>query len=116
MQYMKNNEATTTARNVKVDAHISFSGAITALKLGKKVTRSFWADDVYLYLSEGSTINFDELRQDAQNNSRGLINGISTDCIEISPHIDMKSAADVIIIGWSPSQLDMLAEDWIIVE
>lgn len=86
-----------------------FGGALVAIKAGKKVARQGWNEKgMFIYLQEASTIHgarnpiLDEL-----TSIKGSVN--------IRAHIDMKAADDIITIGWNPSQADMLAEDWIIV-
>lgn len=95
---------------------MNFGEAINALKQGKKVARTGWnGKGMYLYLTSGSVINFDELKTETQNSLRATF-GAGTDQVEICSHIDMKAADNSVVIGWLASQTDMLAEDWVIIE
>lgn len=90
---------------------MNFGQAIEALKLGKKVCRSGWnGKGMFIYLQEGSEVNGTLMRTDAVRKYYGDYN------VVVNPHIDMKAADDTLVIGWTPSQTDMLAEDWEIVE
>ena len=96
---------------------MNFGEAITQLKLGKKLARKGWnGKGMFIYLTKGSVIQCDELKQETHKNLETFIDRSGFDCIKICPHIDMKSAQDNIVIGWLASQADMLAEDWIVVE
>lgn len=101
---------------------LTFGQAIKALKQGKHVCRSGWnGKGMFLYLVEGSTVPFENLRGGAKsaalraNKIEGNVNKIPSDRI-ISGHIDMKAADGSIVVGWLASQTDMLSEDWIILE
>lgn len=84
---------------------------IEALKDGKKVCRSGWnGKGMFIYLQKGSVVNGTLMRTEAVKEYYGDYN------VVINSHIDMKAADDTLVIGWTPSQTDMLAEDWEIVE
>ena len=86
-----------------------FGEAIRKLLLGHKLARRGWnGKDMFIYLQEGSTI----LPENANNK---VLKQMS-ESIKINPHIDIKSADGSIGIGWTPSQQDIFADDWYIVE
>lgn len=90
---------------------MNFSQALEELKKGKKVCRQGWnSKGVFLYLVEGTIIDFDKLR----GNCAKYVTKDSTqlDAACINSHIDMRIANGSIVIGWVPSQTDLLAEDW----
>ena len=96
---------------------LSFEEALICLKDGSKVAREGWnGKGMYIYMTSGSVVQFDELKPETQENLRTLLNDGGADCVEISSHIDMKAADNTITIGWVPSQADMFAEDWHIVD
>ena len=81
------------------------------LKKGCMVARKGW-NCKGIYIQDGSKVESVHLRADAIKNyckSRVIQH------MNINPHIDMKSADGSLVIGWTPSQLDMLADDWVIV-
>ena len=89
---------------------MNFGQAIEALKEGKKVCRSGWnGKGMFIYLQEGSEVNGTLMRNEAIKAYYG------DKMVKINPHIDMKAADNSLTIGWSPTQVDMLAEDWEIV-
>ena len=83
------------------------------LKQGKKVARKGWnGKGMFLYMQGGSKVAFHNLKEDVQ---RKLMNKHVVDDsgkVTINPHIDMKAADGSVVIGWSASQTDMLADDW----
>lgn len=94
--------------------NMNFGLAIEAMKKGKKVARKGWnGKGMFIYLVEGSNVGAEMIQGRARLVTESLPNN---DCIDICPHIDMKSADDKIVIGWLASQADMLSDDWVIVE
>lgn len=92
------------------DINMSFSAALKRLKDGYIVKRRCWQDK-RLYATSGSVLDVDDLKPETKAFVRPFIAGRS-DQIEIKTHIDMIDNDGTIIIGWSPSQEDMFAEDW----
>ena len=87
---------------------MNFGNAIEALKEGKRVARAGWnGKGMFLFLVPGS--NFIVNREPLLS-----IMGEGAQ-ITYRPHIDMKDAEGK-VVPWLPSQTDMLAEDWQIVE
>ena len=95
---------------------MTFSEALAALKEGKKVTREGWnGKGMFVYMTAGSKVFFHDLKVETQKALMGS-NCVDFDgMVTIHPHLDMKSANGTIIIGWSASQTDMLANDWVVV-
>jgi hypothetical protein len=104
-------ESDITAVHRPVD--MSFGLAINELSSGKKVARSGWnGKGMWLAIQEGSTIS----KEQARGGVAKLVADGGAEEIVINSHIDMKTADGSITIGWAPSQLDMLADDWLVVE
>ena len=94
---------------------LSFSKALEALKEGKRVARKGWnGKDMFLYLTEGSIVPFDQLIGNCAKHITKESTGCDDACI--CEHIDMKAADGSIVVGWLASQTDMLSNDWYIVE
>lgn len=90
--------------------------AIEQLKLGAKVTRAIWQNkEQYLYLVKGQKVHFENLRNESAKalDATNIHNAGKT--ANIQSHIDMRFDNNTIIIGWSPSQSELLAEDWEVV-
>lgn len=87
---------------------MDFGEALKALKAGKRVARSIgWnGKGMFLFLVSGSTFAV----------NRPPLLGIYPEgkMVNYQPHIDMKTAQDM-VVPWVASQSDMLAEDWEIV-
>lgn len=91
----------------------TFGHAIEALKKGHRVTRHGWnGKGMFIYLTPGSTIPKHHLRPETADALSVTMGPTAT----FNSHIDMKTADGTIAIGWLASQMDMLAEDWMIVE
>ena len=93
-----------------------FGEAIECARNGKKIARHGWnGKGMYVYLTEGRGIPTDEWV--ARMPSQELTEAEKKlGCVIVKPHLDMMNAQCERIIGWSPSQTDMLAEDWYVVE
>lgn len=93
---------------------ISFSMALEALKRGFKVSRIGWnGKGMYLILDiseKDFTIERDRVHILQTNIAKYEL----TDCILIKT-VDYKMG-DLVYSPWIPSQMDMLTDDWIIVE
>lgn len=93
-----------------------FGEAIECARRGRKIAREGWnGKGMYVYMTKGRLMPADEwvTRMPSQElteveKEKGNVN--------IMPHLDMKSAQDTRIIGWSASQTDMLAFDWYVVD
>lgn len=92
----------------------TFGEAISRMKRGHKVARASWDCRVFIYLTEGSIVDFDSLKGKAAKFINKETTGLDNACI--CSHIDMKNAQGNIAVGWLASQADMLAEDWLVVE
>ena len=87
---------------------MTFGQAVEALKKGLKVARAGWnGKSMFVFLVPGSTFQV----------NRAPLLGIYPDGTQINyqPHIDMKTAQDM-VVPWAASQSDVLSEDWMIVE
>lgn len=102
---------------------MNFGQAIEGLKEGKSVSRNGWnGKGMFIYLNKGSHdfhskdgINVDIIPQ-IDGVSVTLFEGGDTGTVTRLPNLNMKSATGSTVTGWLPSQTDLLAEDWGIVE
>jgi hypothetical protein len=86
---------------------MDFSGALAAVKSGKRVSRAGWnGKGMFIFLVPGSVFKV----------NRPPLLGIYPDGTEIRyhGHIDMKTA-DNMVVPWLASQTDILADDWDVV-
>lgn len=92
----------------KADGALDFAGALTAIKQGKRLARTGWnGKGLFVFLVPGSTFKV----------NRPPLLGIYPEGTEINyrAHIDIKNV-DGSIAVWVPSQTDLQAEDWGIVQ
>ena len=99
---------------------MNFGEALENIKLGYKVARKGWnGKKMCIYLTKGSDVPYLDLKQQNQD-ALSCARSEDIDCnktvVHICDHIDMIAADGSIVIGWSASQTDMLAEDWEIVQ
>ena len=80
----------------------AFGTALMLLNSGKKVARKTWKN-AYLFLPKDMSFESDQDLSDL------------TDVVKVNPCIAIKNEDDSILIGWTASQTDMLAEDWYVV-
>ena len=92
-----------------------FGEAIEHAHRGEKIARHGWnGKGMYVYLTEGRGIPTDKWV--ARIPSQELTEAEKKmGYVIIKPHLDMKTAQDTRIIGWSATQTDMLADDWYVV-
>ena len=80
---------------------MNFGHALELLKSGEKVARKGWnSKDMFLFLTHGEDLTTCICRED------------TPPCVD---SICMKTAENRIVIGWIPTQADMFAEDWEII-
>jgi len=85
----------------------NFGRALELLKEGKKVCRLGWnGKGMFIVLQPGSTVKGNLMRNAPAKEFYG------DDDVSIRAHIDMKAADNSYTVGWTASQVDMLAEDW----
>ena len=92
-----------TERNDTMD----FGDVIKEMKAhsSQRFAREAWYPrDACVFLTKGRTVR----REDWVGS---MPKGVKGD-VRICSHIDMKTADGRIVIGWSPSQIEMLADDW----
>jgi hypothetical protein len=86
---------------------VDFSKALIEIKGGRRLARGGWnGKDMFIFLVNGSNFKV----------SRAPLLGIYPEGTEVSyhSHIDMKTAQGY-VVPWLASQVDLLAEDWVIV-
>lgn len=100
------------------DGAMTFGNAIKAMKEGKRVARRGWNDkNMFIFLTRGSRIDLNELPTGSQKMLSIKITGsVGLDQLVINDHIDIMTSDGSITIGWAASYVDMLSDDWFIVE
>lgn len=106
-----------------MNPYMTFSEALEALNKGAFVARKGWnGKGMFVYKVEASNPTVDQLRGRCKNAidyvqfKDGKPHCDQEETVHINAHIDMKAADDSIIVGWSATQTDMLANDWYIVK
>lgn len=101
---------------------MNFGEALEALKSGKMVARKGWnGKGMFIYLVRGRLLKHEDFKNEAAEAVKlaykleGNADNSPSDRV-VNDHIDMKAADGHITVGWNPSQPDMFAEDWGIVE
>ena len=89
---------------------ISYSEALTAVKLGKKIAREGWnGKGMFLYYVPAN-------KYPASRNEHGTMVGVfEDDMVPYGAYIAMKTAQNN-VVPWLASQTDVLADDWVIIE
>ena len=95
---------------------MKYGCVITALESGLKCARKGWnGKGMFIYLTSGSVIQTINLKEETKKHLFGDKDFL-TSYVKINAHIDMKTADGSITVGWVPSQVDQLADDWEVVE
>lgn len=92
---------------------LSFGMALEAMKLGNRVARTGWnGSGQWVCRGEGNPALPAEQFWNSHTHAFALMNGGTA---PVLPYFILKTAQGAIMMGWSPSQSDALAEDWEIV-
>lgn len=86
---------------------MTFGEALVQLKAGHRVVRAHWKNVTAIFLVDGSTFQVNRAPLDK-------FFPVGTD-VTYNPHIDMLGADGTVGV-WTPSNGDVLAEDWSTVE
>lgn len=95
---------------------IEFEQALAMLKQGLRIRRMIWPDNEFLFLLHGgfvpiTAVHDENLRQVLTDQGHVTEDGYFKAKASIR-----KALADCsIMTGWVPSQVDMFADDWIVV-
>lgn len=93
--------------------YTDFGWALVALRMGHKVGRRGWSDlgmDIWVVMQKGYPAGIGINRNTAD--ATGIAEG--TVCV-FRPYLLLK-AHDGSFVPWTPSSVDVLSEDWVIVE
>jgi hypothetical protein len=95
---------------------MDFSDALRALKSGKRIARKRWNDkDTWLAINGsvgGEIVMADYYLRSETLVRYGYENG---GMAQINQNIVLKTFDGSLVVGWSASQIDILADDWIVV-
>lgn len=90
---------------------MNFGEAVEALKDGKLVTRKGWnGKGMYLWLLPAATVKT-EWCKDNHLKKLAEKNGGEIECLS---SVRMKTADNKVVTGWVASQVDMVADDWML--
>lgn len=85
---------------------MNFSQALDAMKMGQRLARSGWnGRGMFVFYVAGA---------DFVVNLQPMLSVVGEQ-VAYRPHIDMKDAEGK-VGPWTPSQTDILADDWVVVE
>lgn len=112
---------------------MNFGQAIEALKTGKMVQRSGWnGKGMFVFMRPADELHIDMVidkvkslpqslkdyyKQDVLNeDGERIYPSDENDKVKFTAYLCLKAADGTIVNGWLPSQSDMLAEDWTILD
>ena len=90
-----------------------FAWALERLKEGKQLTRISWNFNQRIFLITGRTVDYNTFYSWKNNACQAFD---PPQDVVIRDHIDMKMVDGTYLTGWTPSQDDLFADDWVIVE
>lgn len=93
---------------------LNFSTALCHLKEGKRVAREGWSDLQWLSVSNISTAEVKAENFWSPNNAEFARENGGT--ATVLPCITVKTVQDAIQMGWTPSQSDLFAHDWCVLD
>jgi hypothetical protein len=111
---------------------LTFGDALEALKNGKKVACEGWdSEGVFVFMRPSDKIHVSFVAKEIKSLPQSVKDYYYQDCVDengneldlgkddvvkFTAYLCLKAADGTIVNGWQPSQSDMLAEDWEIVE
>lgn len=96
---------------------MNFGQALEAVKEGKLITRTGWnGSNMYVFQRPADILPLsmvvDTVKSLPQSVKDDLAKNHPAEVVFFNAYLCMKSAQNTIINGWAPSQTDLLAEDW----
>jgi len=91
--------------------NLTFGEAVELLKNGFKVSRGGWKKDAWLSLSPGALTHSSKFWS---KNNADFAKSQPDGSVYVSSCITIKNPDDKIVMGWVPTQDDMLSNDWIL--
>ena len=103
---------------MKNEETFDFGRAIKCMKNGLKVARIGWkGKGMWIALTPGSGFNAALAKPGhAAAHRAAELEDEDGYMFHLMPHIDMRAADGSMVIGWPVSHIDLLADDWVIVE
>jgi hypothetical protein len=99
-----------------LNKNLDFGAALQALKDGLKIQREGWnGKGQFCIKAGGYSVPVDKLRE-GTHFTKQFIESKGQDAMQIAPHIDLWNAQNIYVPGWVPSQGDLFAEDWQIID
>jgi len=96
---------------------MSFEEALKHLKNGYTLFRKGWKTTrSFVYLVNSTKVNYENLRGEAARHLQADDHMNKGRRAKINGHIDMKCDDGTILVGWTPTQVDLLSEDWEVVD
>ena len=112
--------------------NLDFGQAIGALKKGKRAARESWSSKgMFIFMRPADQIRVDIVADDIKSLPDSVKNYYKQDCydekgnllavddddvVKFTAYLCLKSDDGQIFNGWSPSQSDIFAEDWMILD
>lgn len=95
---------------------MNFGEALQAIKDGFKVQREGWnGKGQFVIKAGGYSVELDKLRS-GTHFTKEFLESQGCSSMEIVHHLDLWNAQKQYVSGWVPSQGDLFAEDWQILE
>lgn len=95
---------------------MKFGKALKLLKAGERVGREAWVQNTgFIYLNPGSAEDIEEAAEESAISPHLFEQG-AQDTMTRLPSINYATADGIIVPGWTPNVVDLLADDWSLVE
>lgn len=118
---------------MEICANVGFDIAIKVLKAGKRVTRQNWnGKGMFVFMRPADELHIDTVIDKVKSLPQSVKDFYQKDVtsdsgerifpadenvkIKFTAYLCLKDADGTIVNGWLPSQEDLLAEDWIILD
>ena len=89
----------------------TLSWALTQIETGHKVTRKSWTNEWFVK-GQGGIIKSNDLWNP---HARQFTKSLENKEIEVESYLLFKTAKNKLIMGWTPTQEDIFAEDYVVI-
>lgn len=113
-----------------MEKNVNFGTALEAVKQGKLITRPSWnGKGMFIFMRPADELHIDMVidkvkslpqsikdyyLQDVTYKGERIYPADDSDTVKFTAYLCLKGVNGTIINGWIPTQSDMLAEDWVI--
>jgi hypothetical protein len=91
---------------------LDFGGALRAVMEGRRIARAGWNGKGMSVFLGGGSVDVTDTRDSIDGVNRIMFALGDVGTVTRMPSLCLTTASGAVVVGWAPSQTDLLAEDW----